>query len=181
MRLSLDHSMRMTQQQKMILAPRMIQSMEILQLPILALQERIEQEMGENPVLELQEDDPDLPAETTEAEGQDSPDAPSEEERELVINETTSNEADLYKKPGGIGLPCDPRGGMLFQTGEGDLQKFLDSAKENVEHYGKHGLRAFYASYHGVVVTEDGKPTCFTSWDKYNALLDKHDTAKVPQ
>ena len=93
----------------------------------------------------------------------------------------TSNEADLYKKPGGIGLPCDPRGGMLFQTAEGDLQKFLDSAKENVEHYGKHGLRAFYASYHGVVVTEDGKPTCFTSWDEYNALLDKHDTAKVPQ
>jgi RNA polymerase sigma-54 factor len=90
--------MRMAQQQKMILAPRMIQSMEILQLPILALQERIEQEMGENPVLELQEDDPDLPAETAEAEGQaDSPDAPSEEERELVINETTSNEDDFER------------------------------------------------------------------------------------
>src|ERR1041384_2258044 len=41
-----------TQQQKLILAPRMIQSMEILQLPILALQERIEQELQENPVLE---------------------------------------------------------------------------------------------------------------------------------
>lgn len=37
--------------QKMILAPRMIQSMEILQLPILALQERIQQELEENPVL----------------------------------------------------------------------------------------------------------------------------------
>ena len=49
--------------QKQVLAPRMIQSMEILQLPILALQERIEQEMQENPVLELQEEDPDLPAE----------------------------------------------------------------------------------------------------------------------
>ena len=42
----------------------MIQSMEILQLPILALQERIEQEMQENPVLDLREDDPDLPPET---------------------------------------------------------------------------------------------------------------------
>ena len=31
--------------------------MEILQLPIMALQERIEQEMNENPVLELQEQD----------------------------------------------------------------------------------------------------------------------------
>ena len=84
--------------QKQVLAPRMIQSMEILQLPILALQERIEQEIGENPVLELQEDDPDLPSETSdEPEGQDSPDAPSEEERELVINETTSNEADFER------------------------------------------------------------------------------------
>ncbi len=33
------------------MAPRMIQSMEILQLPIMALQERIEQELSENPVL----------------------------------------------------------------------------------------------------------------------------------
>ena len=46
----------------------MIQSMEILQLPILALQERIEQEMEENPVLELQEEDPDLPGRANRAE-----------------------------------------------------------------------------------------------------------------
>src|SRR5580704_10577988 len=43
------------QQQLLILAPRMIQSMEILQLPIMALQERIQQELQENPVLELKE------------------------------------------------------------------------------------------------------------------------------
>ncbi len=41
--------------QNMILAPRMIQSMEILQLPIMALQERIQQELQENPVLELRD------------------------------------------------------------------------------------------------------------------------------
>ena len=41
--------------QNMILAPRMIQSMEILQLPIMALQERILQELQENPVLELRD------------------------------------------------------------------------------------------------------------------------------
>ena len=40
---------------EMILAPRMIQSMEILQLPIMALEERISQELDENPVLELRE------------------------------------------------------------------------------------------------------------------------------
>lgn len=39
----------------MKLAPHMIQSMEILQLPILALQERIEQELNSNPVLETDE------------------------------------------------------------------------------------------------------------------------------
>ena len=99
MRLSFDQSMRMTQQQKMILAPRMIQSMEILQLPILALEERIEQEIEENPVLDLREDDPDLPAEAElgAAETPESPDAPSDEERELVINETTKNEEDFER------------------------------------------------------------------------------------
>lgn len=40
-------------EQRMKLAPHMIQSMEILQLPLLALQERIEQELNSNPVLEL--------------------------------------------------------------------------------------------------------------------------------
>ena len=42
-------------EQKMKLAPHMIQSMEILQLSILALQERIEQELNSNPVLEVDE------------------------------------------------------------------------------------------------------------------------------
>jgi RNA polymerase sigma-54 factor len=72
----------------------MIQSMEILQLPIMALEERIQQEMQENPVLELREEDPDLPAEQSEAE---APDARTEEERELVIDETTNNERDFER------------------------------------------------------------------------------------
>ena len=46
MRLSFGQELRMVQKQ--VLAPRMIQSMEILQLPIMALQERIEQEIQEN-------------------------------------------------------------------------------------------------------------------------------------
>ncbi len=49
----------------MKLAPRMIQSMEILQLPLMALEERIEQELSANPVLERRESDyetPDLTA-----------------------------------------------------------------------------------------------------------------------
>jgi len=44
----------MQMEQRMKLAPRMIQSMEILQLSTLALQERIEQELNTNPVLEME-------------------------------------------------------------------------------------------------------------------------------
>ena len=43
MHMNFSQQMRMSQQMK--LAPRMIQSMEILQLPLMALQERIEQEL----------------------------------------------------------------------------------------------------------------------------------------
>lgn len=53
MKLQMTGQMRL--EQRMKLAPHMIQSMEILQLPILALQERIEQELNSNPVLEIAE------------------------------------------------------------------------------------------------------------------------------
>jgi RNA polymerase sigma-54 factor len=53
MKMEMSGQMRM--EQRMKLAPLMIQSMEILQLPILALQARIEQELNSNPVLELVE------------------------------------------------------------------------------------------------------------------------------
>ena len=49
MRLSLGLEARQVQVQK--LAPRMIQSMEILQLPLMELQERFDLEMSENPTL----------------------------------------------------------------------------------------------------------------------------------
>ena len=51
----LDMSQHMKMDQRMVLAPRMIQSMEILQLPLLELQERIEQELLSNPMLEIEE------------------------------------------------------------------------------------------------------------------------------
>ena len=67
--------------QKQVLAPRMIQSMEILQLPIIALQERIEQEMEDNPVLDQIEPTGEEDAYDAEAV---HPDAPADTERELV-------------------------------------------------------------------------------------------------
>src|SRR5262249_18958322 len=51
----LDTIISQEMRQQMVLAPRMIQSMEILQLPIMALEKRIQQELQENPVLELKE------------------------------------------------------------------------------------------------------------------------------
>ena len=72
----------------------MIQSMEILQLPILALQERIEQELSENPVLEMLESDENSPGEEEERE---NPDAPSESEKELVVDEKGDNADDFER------------------------------------------------------------------------------------
>jgi len=95
MRLDTHLSQRMDQ--RMILAPRMIQSMEILQLPIMALQERIQQELQENPVLELKEDAPDGAGVTEEAELQpvSEVDEATNPEKELVIDDSGNNEIDF--------------------------------------------------------------------------------------
>jgi RNA polymerase sigma-54 factor len=94
----LDTSMITRMEQKMILAPRMIQSMEILQLPIMALQERIQQELQENPVLELKEvneDEAPAGAEEGEVAVAVAEEEKPESERELVIDETSDNELDF--------------------------------------------------------------------------------------
>ena len=94
MRLSFGLEARQLQTQK--LAPRMIQSMEILQLPILALQERIEQEMNENPMLEIEERDESLPDE--EPSDEESPTAVrTEDEKELVVKDNQSNAEDFER------------------------------------------------------------------------------------
>src|SRR5262245_53509526 len=67
MKMGMDLSARQTMSQRQILAPRMIQSMEILQLPIAALQQRIEKELQENPVLELKDTSPITDADTAES------------------------------------------------------------------------------------------------------------------
>jgi RNA polymerase sigma-54 factor len=69
--------------------------MEILQLPQMALCEKIEQECNENPVLELQESDPE-PADE-EVRDKESPDAPAESEKELVVDERQDNADDFER------------------------------------------------------------------------------------
>lgn len=93
MRLSFGMETRQLQTQK--LAPKMIQSMEILQLPILALQERVEQELSENPMLEVQDVDPNLPDEPEEEEV--DPNRQTEDEKELVVKDNQTNEEDFER------------------------------------------------------------------------------------
>lgn len=92
MRLSFGLEHRQLQVQK--LAPRMIQSMEILQLPLQELQERIEQELVENPALELQERDPTLPDEPVE---RDDPREKEIDEKPLVVDEAHHNADDFER------------------------------------------------------------------------------------
>src|SRR5690242_16432088 len=91
MRMETTLSQRMSQDMRM--APRMIQLMEILQMPIMDLQERLQQELDENPVLELKE-----PTDETSVEEFDA-EAPREERDpgagELVIDDRGSNEVDF--------------------------------------------------------------------------------------
>src|SRR5262249_6843521 len=101
----LDTSMSQRMEQKMILAPRMIQSMEILQLPVMALQERIEHELQENPVLELKENDAEEDGTPAAQEEPEEPLAAQLEEqaiervadpqKELVIEDKGGNEQDF--------------------------------------------------------------------------------------
>src|SRR3954471_17309197 len=69
MKIGMGLEARQTMGLKQVLAPRMIQSMEILQLAVAALQERIEKELQENPVLELKDTGPATEAESAEADG----------------------------------------------------------------------------------------------------------------
>ena len=78
-------------QQQMKLAPRIIQAMEILQLPMLALQERIDAEMEANPVLETLQADTD---------GENSPidiETADRGEQDMVVNDDTGNSDDFER------------------------------------------------------------------------------------
>ncbi len=90
MKLEMRGDMRL--EQRMKLAPHMIQSMEILQLPILALQERIEQELNSNPVLEM--------AEPSNPDDVSVPEEPAQDDidnKDLIIN-TDNNKAEDFHR-----------------------------------------------------------------------------------
>lgn len=91
MRMSFGLEQKMVQKQ--VLAPRMIQSMEILQLPVLALQEKIEQEMNENPMLEVQEQE----ASDQDDNRHEEAESRAESEQEFVVEEGKDNADDFER------------------------------------------------------------------------------------
>ena len=85
MRIDAGQYQRMSQQMK--LSPRMIQSMEILQLSTMALEERIEEELESNPLLELTEVKPEESHEVASAS------STPEEERPMVAHDSDSGDS----------------------------------------------------------------------------------------
>lgn len=91
MRFDTSQHMRMSQQMK--LAPRMIQSMEILQMPLMALQERIDQELESNIALEQIE-----PGRNNE-DGVETIDRDTDlAQRELVVGERDDSSASDFER-----------------------------------------------------------------------------------
>ncbi len=98
MRMSFGQEMRMAQKQ--VLAPRMIQSMEILQLPVMALEERIEEEIQNNETLEMEEAGQEGPvAEAMGLIGDAEPTTIERtvDEKPLVVDQDNANQADFER------------------------------------------------------------------------------------
>ena len=91
MRIEASQQLRLEQQVR--LAPRIIQAMEILQLPMMALQERIDSELESNPVLEMREAEADESAPPEGAE-----DRPEERgEQPMVVDGGNGHENDFKR------------------------------------------------------------------------------------
>jgi RNA polymerase sigma-54 factor len=122
MKLEMRRQMRM--EQRMKLAPHMIQSMEILQLPILALQERIEQELNSNPVLEMAE-----PENTEDTDTSTEQNREDYDEKDLVVG-TDTNKADDFERLENLG---DGFKDFLNESGSFRIVKHDDGPDKKLE------------------------------------------------
>ena len=103
----------------MKLSPRMIQSMEILQMSSVALEERIEQELSSNPTLELQEPGSDV--DELEADRKQEKRDSEEGERDLVVSNDSDdpNHSDDFERLTNISEEySDTWSSNTFETGE---------------------------------------------------------------
>jgi RNA polymerase sigma-54 factor len=112
----------MRMEQRMKLAPRMIQSMEILQLPLMALEERIEQELAANPVLERKESDYEQP-DTTAVAGipQEAVVPPEPQTEQAKEAEVSDREIEAYLQDQSDFASLN-RGSRVRNTGERDAK-----------------------------------------------------------
>ena len=134
-----DASLQQRLEQRMILAPRMIQAMEILQLPLQALQERIEQELIANPVLEVRSGDDGEPASSDETgEPEVALDSPvAESEQDLVVRteggpedfERLSNLVDRWENY----FETEGEGGRRFRPSDQDADAKTEAMQNTAD------------------------------------------------
>ena len=91
--MKISFGQQLQQKQTQTLAPRMIQSMEILQMAQAELQDRIEKELAENMALEVAEGTTESASETTTTK-----DEVDVDQKELVIDEAGNNSADDFER-----------------------------------------------------------------------------------
>jgi len=152
MKLELREQMRL--EQRMKLAPRMIQSMEILQLPILALQERIEQELNSNPVLEVDEPGVGEESSAVEREFEEGPGDISE--KALVVGTDNNKVADFERIDGlddGFREYMSGGGGYARRLDSDGPDKKLEAIKNTVAP--SQSLHEYLTDQWGLVDAED--------------------------
>ncbi len=107
----LDTSQQMRTEMRLRMAPRMIQSMEILQLPVMALQERIDQELIENPLLVDLRESVTPESETEESASEEPPTTEAETEADGQFDESVDDWFDQYWRISPA-QPCRAGGGI---------------------------------------------------------------------
>ncbi len=130
MSMQLTQSAYMRQDMRQLLTPRMIQSMEILQLPLALLEERIEQEMQQNPVLELKEPDPDSAPTPYSDESPNGIDADGD--RAIVHDENASADFERLAKISEYleneeWSPAPPGPGLRTSSYDGERDRKMDA------------------------------------------------------
>src|ERR1700722_7486692 len=95
--MQLSQSASMRQEMRQLLTPRMIQSMEILQLPLMALEERIEQELEANPVLEMNADPDEAIVEDRNGPAEIVQDDFRDDRQALVVKENSDQSDDFAR------------------------------------------------------------------------------------
>ena len=119
----------------------MIQSMEILQLPVLELQERIDQEMTENPVLEELEQEQ-LELEGAEALAAAEQSTQDEGEQELIVDED-SNNAEDFERLDDLDQEIPDYFDELPRTSVNRVQEFSDRYHDTMANISQRGITLY--------------------------------------